>query len=53
MSRYQDMSVRMSSLEIDEEKNVVFVIEGDVDEESNKYELCVVGRFLTEKNVNV
>ncbi|WOG95663.1 hypothetical protein DCAR_0414990 [Daucus carota subsp. sativus] len=53
MSRYQDLSVHMSSLAIDEEENVALVIEGNVDEESNKYELCAVGRFLTEKTVNV
>lgn len=43
----------MSTLEIDEEENTSFVIEEDIDEECNKYKLCAVGRFLTEKNVNV
>lgn len=43
----------MSSLDIDEEENAAFVFEDDVEEDNNKYELFVVGRFLTETNVNV
>lgn len=43
----------MSSLDIDEEDNAAFSFEGGVEEESNKYDLCLVGRFFTEKNVNV
>lgn len=53
MARYQDLNLEMSNLVIDEEKNDAVVIEGDVDDVVNKYELCAVGRFLTKKNVNV
>lgn len=53
MSRYNDLSDQLSGLDIEEEENDAFVFEGEVDEEVNKYELCVVGRFLTERNVNV
>ena len=43
---------RMAGLEIDDEENEAFVLEGDIDENVNRYELCLVGRLLTEKNVN-
>lgn len=42
----------MAGLEIDDEENEAFVLEGDIDENVNRYELCLVGRLLTEKNVN-
>lgn len=38
---------------IENEENEELIFEGDVEEEVNKYELCLVGRFLTEKNINV
>lgn len=40
-------------MDIEEEENTEFVIEGEVKKEANKYELCVVGRFLTKRNINV
>lgn len=53
MARYQDLNVQMSNLAIEEEENTAFVIQGEVEEDCNKYDLCVVGRFLAEKNINV
>lgn len=53
MSHYSDLSDQMSNLNVEEEENVAFSFEGEVEEEINKYELCVVGRFLTERNINV
>lgn len=53
MSRYQDLNERMAGLDIEEEENVAFIFEGDVEEETNRYELCAVGRFLIERNVTV
>lgn len=53
MDNHTDLSVHMSALDVEEKENVAFVIEGDIDEECNKYDLCVVGRFLTEKSLNV
>lgn len=41
----------MSGLDI-EKKNTAFILEGGLEEEDNKYELCVVGRFLSERNIN-
>lgn len=40
-------------MDIEEEENEAFVFEGEVEEEANQYELCVMGRFLTERSVNV
>lgn len=53
MSRYQDLNDQLSSLDIDEEENSAFVVEGNFEEDSNKYDLCLVGRFLTGKTINV
>lgn len=36
---------------MEEEENEDFVFEEGVEEEVNKYEKCLVGRFLTEKNI--
>lgn len=38
---------------IDNEENDELVIDAGVEEEINRFELCLVGRFLTEKNINV
>lgn len=42
MSSYDDINDQMSNLDIEEEENDVFVLEGEVDEEINKYKFCVV-----------
>lgn len=42
----------MADLNIDEEENEEFAFKGDVEEEVNKYELCLIGRFRMEKNIN-
>ncbi|KAL8106936.1 hypothetical protein AgCh_023655 [Apium graveolens] len=53
MACYSELNDQFESLDIDEEENYVFVLGGDVDIAINKYELCVVGRFVTERNINV
>lgn len=53
MACYNDLNNQFENLDIDEEENSVFVLGGDVDTSINNYELCVVGRFLTERNINV
>lgn len=45
---YQTLEDQLGDLNIDEEENEKFTFE----EEVNKYEKCLVGRFLTEKNIN-
>lgn len=49
MPRYQDIEMQLGDLDIDKEDNESFVFEEDVEEVTNKYEFCLVGRFLTEK----
>lgn len=44
---------RTAGLDIDDEENESFVLDGDFEEDVNRFELCLVGRFLTEKNINV
>ncbi|XP_074346817.1 uncharacterized protein LOC141685621 [Apium graveolens] len=53
MSRYDDISNQLSTLNIEEEENEAFVFEGEEEEVINKYELCLIGRFLTERSINV
>lgn len=53
MAQYNDIGDQLSGLDIEEEENEAVEIEGGIEEEFNKFELCVVGMFLTEKIVNV
>lgn len=53
MTRYQDIEMQLIDLDIEGEENEEFSFEGDVVEDINKYELCLVGRYLIEKNINV
>lgn len=43
----------MTRLDIEDEENEVLTFGGDVVEEINKYELCLVGCYFMEKNINV
>lgn len=52
MARYQNIEEQLTEMNIEEEENEGFAFEEDIVENVNKYELCLVGRFLTEKNVN-
>lgn len=47
-----DINRHLVSLDIEDEENDEFVFGAEV-EEVNKYELCLVGRFLSEKSINV
>lgn len=53
MTRYQNVDEQMAALNIEDEENESLIFEGDVEENVNKYDLCLVGRFLTEKTLNV
>lgn len=53
MAQYREIDEQMANLDIEEEENESFVLEGDVESEVNRYELCLVGRFLTEKTINL
>lgn len=52
MARYKDIENQMAVLDIEDEENAELTFEGDIEEEVNKYELCLIGRYLTEKNIN-
>lgn len=43
----------MENLGIEEEENESFIVEDEMEERVNRYELCLVERFLTEKTINV
>lgn len=43
----------MASLDIEEEENESFVFDEDVEEAIKMFELCLVGRFHTEKTINL
>lgn len=49
MARYQNLHDQFVDLNVDDEENQYFIFEEGVEEEINKYELCLVG---TEKNIN-
>lgn len=52
MARMEDLANRMEEINIEDEENEEFIFADDVVEAMNKFELCLVGRFLTEKNLN-
>lgn len=52
MARYQNLNKQLADFSVEDEENEDLVFECDVEEAINKYELCLVGKFLTEKNIN-
>lgn len=52
MTTSNDIEMQMAELNIENEENEELVFEEGVEEELNRFELCLVGRFLTEKNIN-
>lgn len=53
MARYHGLEDQMANLDIEEEENESFVFDDESGDGSNRYELCLVGRFLTEKSINL
>lgn len=45
--------MQLAELDIENEENEELAFEEGLEEEVNRFELCLVGRFLTEKNINV
>lgn len=43
----------MTELDIVVEQNEELILGEGFEQENNIFELCVVGRFLTEKNINL
>lgn len=52
MTQYQNINKQLASLNVEDEENEDLIFEVNIEKEVNKYELCLVGRFLTEKNIN-
>ena len=44
--------MQMEDLSIENEENKELVFDEGVEEDCNRFDLCIVGRFLTEKNIN-
>lgn len=44
--------MQMAEMDIANEENEEISFDEGVEEEVNRFELCIVGRFLTEKNIN-
>lgn len=53
MARMEEINNRIANMGIDDEENEELFFGEDVEEESNKFDLCLVGRFLTEEMNNV
>lgn len=53
MAEERSIDQQMAGLGIDDEENECFVLNGDIEEDVNRFELCLVERFLTEKSINV
>lgn len=52
MADEEALNILMADLDISNEENEELVLDAEI-EENNRFELCLVGRFLTEKNLNV
>ncbi|XP_074352492.1 uncharacterized protein LOC141691621 [Apium graveolens] len=53
MARMEEIDDRLGGMNIDDEENEEIFFEEGLEEVSNRFDLCVVGRFLTKKNINV
>lgn len=47
-----DIEMELAELDIKNEENEELVFDEGVEKEDNRFELCLVGRFLSEKNIN-
>lgn len=53
MTTIASIDVQMEDLDIDNEENEELIFDEEVEEVGNKFELFLVGRFLTEQNINI
>lgn len=51
MASVEDINVRMTE-NFNAEENEKLCFDEEIEEVSNKFELCLVGRLLIEKNIN-
>ncbi|KAL8156424.1 hypothetical protein AgCh_001495 [Apium graveolens] len=52
MAEMSSINERLAEITIDDEENEEIVFDVGIEDEVDKFELCLVGRFLTEKNLN-
>lgn len=53
MTNTENIDVLMTDLDTANEEDEELVLDIDVEETTNFFELCLVGRFLTEKTINI
>lgn len=53
MARVEDIGARMAAMGLDDKENEGLCFGEEAEEASNKFKLCLVGRFLTEKSLNI
>lgn len=53
MAEVNNIDVLMADLDISNEEEDELVLDVEGEEVENRFELCLVGRFLTEKNLNI
>lgn len=51
MASVNDIEMQLAEMDIENEENEE--LDEGIEDEVNRFELCMVGRFLTEKNINV
>lgn len=52
MASVEDLDAQMADMDIEAEENEELCFDEEVEELSNKFDLCLVRRLLTEKNIN-
>lgn len=52
MARVEDINEQMAGMNIEDEENEQIIFDEGVEEATNKFEMCLVGRFLSEKGIN-
>lgn len=52
MANIEGINDQLAIINIEDEENEELVFGDDAVEESNKFDMCLVGRFLTEKGIN-
>lgn len=53
IARYQGIEDHLENIDIAEEENESFNFDEEIGTKVNRFELCLVGRFLTEKSINL
>lgn len=52
MANVEDINNQFAGMNVEDEENAELIIADGVEDNADKFELCLVGRFLTERNIN-